>query len=224
MATTPRVPELPNVCCAHTTASLTCTHYTDQRKVRKVALHIHELGHLQGLKVLHARALLSSAARCLKCVNPMIAGKRPASEVMGLCKAICKQMRLDLGEVTRQVVVAGAHGTDAEMLERDMRAHDLLASSDRVYQKPRSAKATAAVLVRRAPRPSLTEDREGPVAGAAGSSSDPCSSSTAAVAAPSAEDFERLKAPFSALATSHVGFFEPLAASLAGKKRARDAR
>lgn len=216
-AGTPEVAELPSVCCADTIASLTCTHFTEQRKVRKVALHIRELGHLKGLKVLHARVLLAAAARCLKRVNPMICGKRPATEVMAACGAVCAQMRRDLDEVTRQVVVAGASGTDAEMLERDMRAHDLLASSTRVYQKPRSAKSSDAVLVRRALPATSTDDADG-------ADEAPSSSSSSANKDKDKDTFERLKAPFSALATSHVGFFEPLAAALAGQKRARDAQ
>lgn len=131
---TPNVPLLPNICCHDTVASLQCSHHTQNRRTHAGMRQKNMM--LKGINVLHAQVLIASCLRCTDVVEPLL-GKAPRTKVIEACEAVCLQARKKLADVTRERALSSDLLCEAELQQRDMQAHDLLAEGGvQQYERP----------------------------------------------------------------------------------------
>ena len=133
-AATPNVPLLPTICCHGTVASMQCAHQTQNKRTHAGLLQTDM--RLKGLNVLHAQVLIASCMRCADTVAPLL-GKAPAEQIEAACDKVCEQARVKLDAVTRERATNDAVLSEAELQQRDMLAHDLLAEGGvRQFERP----------------------------------------------------------------------------------------
>ena len=141
---TPNVPLLPTICCHGTVATMQCSHRTQNRSTHAGLLQ-RDLC-LTGVNVLHAQVLIASCLRCVDAVAPLL-GKAPRDQVVEACETVCAQARVKLDAVTRERALSGNVLCEAEMQQRDMKAHDLLVEgSVRQYERPSTREVVLAKM------------------------------------------------------------------------------
>lgn len=72
---TPHVPQIPHICCAATSASLSCVHRTAAPSSTRKSGMWHKNMHMNTANILHARILIAGCIRCSAKAAPMIGAK-----------------------------------------------------------------------------------------------------------------------------------------------------